>query len=739
LGYLSSSSASSNYVPYNGANSGVNIGANPFSTNWAHLAGGTSGTGLSYSTFGNTSDFISTFNSDGSLPGVVGWKFTTSGTNELELRYTSGTRFSVYNNSTNVGQLAYVSDLSSYLISSMAALEYVSYNGSLSDVNLGIHNLSTQGSLTIGDNATSIYSDYSNNGVRVFDNTGHTDLFRDGIEWHYFLSNTHLNFIAPSTLSNNQTIQLPANSGTIALTSDIPSLTGYITYTGGTSDINISHDVIANNYFVNSGGTYNIDTHTSLSDGKLALSTELSIQSFDGNFDFYTSGNSVKIYDGANSTFGQLQQQTSGDFYLKTSSNGNFPLISHSDGKFYNYNSGVPQPYALVSDIQSNARLGISAINPISYDNTTGAINLNYSSGITSSGPNLVVDQSSSFSPTMAGIWAFSNNIFANGGINTAASTPLNISIAGTQYAKWFNGTGDLILGGSTDGNYKLDIPASGTTGYFRAGSFFTIASNGTLNSSAASNSFGTSGFLGSTVGVSGGVTTTAAGSTTGRLFAVMAGTITRTTDSGSITGVVAASSIAVPTFGTSSSTNYANAATLYIDGAPVNGANVTITNPYSLYVNSGVSRLSGLRLDLGSDATGDMLYRSGTNSLTRIPIGSTGQILTVAGGLPAWQNGINYLSGRTTVADANYSQSSTDYLIAYTSLTASRTVTLTAISDKQTVIIKDESGNAAANNIIINAPPGKYIDGVSSKTISANMGSFRLYYQASSGNYFTY
>lgn len=44
------------------------------------------------------------------------------------------------------------------------------------------------------------------------------------------------------------------------------------------------------------------------------------------------------------------------------------------------------------------------------------------------------------------------------------------------------------------------------------------------------------------------------------------------------------------------------------------------------------------VRLNLGSDATGDIWYRAATTGLmTRIPIGSTGQVLKVSGGIPAW------------------------------------------------------------------------------------------------------
>lgn len=39
----------------------------------------------------------------------------------------------------------------------------------------------------------------------------------------------------------------------------------------------------------------------------------------------------------------------------------------------------------------------------------------------------------------------------------------------------------------------------------------------------------------------------------------------------------------------------------------------------------------------LNSQATGDLIYASSDSQLTRLGIGSTGQVLTVSGGLPAW------------------------------------------------------------------------------------------------------
>ena len=41
----------------------------------------------------------------------------------------------------------------------------------------------------------------------------------------------------------------------------------------------------------------------------------------------------------------------------------------------------------------------------------------------------------------------------------------------------------------------------------------------------------------------------------------------------------------------------------------------------------------------LGSDATGDIWYRNSGGAITRLPIGSAGQVLTVSSGLPSWQD----------------------------------------------------------------------------------------------------
>lgn len=59
-----------------------------------------------------------------------------------------------------------------------------------------------------------------------------------------------------------------------------------------------------------------------------------------------------------------------------------------------------------------------------------------------------------------------------------------------------------------------------------------------------------------------------------------------------------------------------------------------TLTNKT---LTSSTDSLGGVTMALGSDATGDLYYRNSSGLLTRLPIGSSGNILEVSGGIPAW------------------------------------------------------------------------------------------------------
>jgi hypothetical protein len=89
---------------------------------------------------------------------------------------------------------------------------------------------------------------------------------------------------------------------------------------------------------------------------------------------------------------------------------------------------------------------------------------------------------------------------------------------------------------------------------------------------------------------------------------------------------------VTVPTlFASNTGVTYTNSSTVYIAGSPVASTNVTITNPYALYVNSGDTYLGG-SLGLGRKPA----YPIDVNSTgaIRIPVGTVAQQPTAAAGL---------------------------------------------------------------------------------------------------------
>lgn len=93
----------------------------------------------------------------------------------------------------------------------------------------------------------------------------------------------------------------------------------------------------------------------------------------------------------------------------------------------------------------------------------------------------------------------------------------------------------------------------------------------------------------------------------------------------------------------------------------------------------------------------------------------------------------------RTAIADVNYTVNATDFIVAYTSLTVSRTVILpTAVGIiGRTYIIKDESGAASGTVTITIDPNGsETIDGAATRTITTAYGAIEIY--SNGVNWFT-
>ena len=130
---------------------------------------------------------------------------------------------------------------------------------------------------------------------------------------------------------------------------------------------------------------------------------------------------------------------------------------------------------------------------------------------------------------------------------------------------------------------------------------------------------------------------------------------------------------------------------------------------------------MDSLSISSSWTTNGSNIYSTGTNN---VGIGTTLPVtkLQIPGSI---------IFGRTAVADTNYTATASDYIIAYTSLSASRTITLpTAICTNGKVLdIVDESGNANSSRTITIDPEGSTtILGQTTFSLNAGYNSVMIY-----------
>jgi len=115
-------------------------------------------------------------------------------------------------------------------------------------------------------------------------------------------------------------------------------------------------------------------------------------------------------------------------------------------------------------------------------------------------------------------------------------------------------------------------------------------------------------------------------------------------------------------------------------------------TNVTTYYTGSAWANLDTTGMTNPMTTTGDTIYSSSGSTPARLGIGSTGQVLTVSGGLPSWA------TPATPSAGANWSLLNS----GGTSLTGTDLVTISGISgqDKIMVVIRGASSLSSASTI---------------------------------------
>lgn len=159
------------------------------------------------------------------------------------------------------------------------------------------------------------------------------------------------------------------------------------------------------------------------------------------------------------------------------------------------------------------------------------------------------------------------------------------------------------------------------------------------------------------------------------------------------------------------------------IAGTPTLSGNLTFSG--APVFSGGASATGSANFNLGG-SSGSFTAPTGTSTISTLSVTGTSTLQSTVAMQAAVQESM------AQVADANTASSSTVY-IAYTSITAARTVTtpcsLGATNKVQVYIVKDQSGNASGTNTITLQPSSGTIDGAASKVlVNSAFGSARFY-----------
>jgi len=119
------------------------------------------------------------------------------------------------------------------------------------------------------------------------------------------------------------------------------------------------------------------------------------------------------------------------------------------------------------------------------------------------------------------------------------------------------------------------------------------------------------------------------------------------------------------PVGGTTASTS--SAGIVQLTDSTSSTSTTTAATPNS--VKSAYDLANGAIAKTLTTTTGDIIYASSANTPARLGIGSTGQVLTVSGGVPSWANpasGMTYITGSTFSSVSSFSLPTNTFTTTY-------------------------------------------------------------------------
>jgi hypothetical protein len=153
----------------------------------------------------------------------------------------------------------------------------------------------------------------------------------------------------------------------------------------------------------------------------------------------------------------------------------------------------------------------------------------------------------------------------------------------------------------------------------------------------------------------------------------------------------------------------------------PEAGAIEFLSNRLYFTQTSGTTRKVLAAFDDASGATGDIYYRDSSGHFVRLGIGSTGQVLTVASGLPSWGQGAFATSTQT---GTSYTITNTDTVIIADATSNNVTITLPVASGVPGYRFYIKRKDGTANTVTITRSASDTIDGATSHTLDAQYTS---------------
>lgn len=315
-----------------------------------------------------------------------------------------------------------------------------------------------------------------------------------------------------------------------------------------------------------------------------------------------------------------------------------------------------------------------------------------------------------------------STGLTSSGGPVTTSGTitlagTVNATHGGTNQTTWT--TGDILYASASNTLSKLSIGTNNQILKVSSGipAWATDTGTGTVTSIDVSG--GTTGLT-----ASGGPVTTSGTITLAGTLNVGNGGTGATT----LTGIVKGNGTSAFTAATAGTDYVAPGGAL---GTPSSG---TLTNCTSLPLSTGVS--GTLAATNGGTAqstwtTGDILYASATNTLSKLSVGTTGQILKVSGGVPTWATD----TSAGTVTSIDVSGGTTGLTTSGGPVTSSGTITLagtlavanggtgqTSYTDGQ-LLIGNSTGNTLAKSTLTAGSGISITNGSGTITIASTAG----------------